>query len=95
MVGARRCKYCHVDLAGLWPKEDTDRRPTKNPLLATILSIVFPGLGQYYCGRSDKAVRFVFAFVVLVGLFYWLTFPWVLVALWAGVDEFREARRTR
>jgi TM2 domain-containing membrane protein YozV len=81
-------------LAGLWPKEGTHRGPTKNPLLATVLSVVCPGLGQYYCGRSDKAAMFVFAFVVFVGLFYWLTFPWVLLAVWAGIDAFREARRT-
>jgi len=79
----------------LWPKEGTDTGPTKNPLLATILSVVCPGLGQYYCGRRDKATMFVFAFVVFVGIFSWLTFPWVLVAVWAGVDAFREARRTR
>ena len=95
LVGAKRCKYCQVDLAGLWPKEGTDRGSTKNPLLATILSVVCPGLGQYYCGRSDKATMFVFAFVAFVGIFSWLTFPWVLVAVWAGVDAFREARRAR
>ncbi len=95
LVGAKRCKYCQVDLAGLWLKEDTDRGPTKNPLLATILSVVFPGLGQYYCGRNDKAAMFVFAFVFFVGLFYWLTFPWILVAAWAGFDAFREASRTK
>ena len=39
LVGAKRCKYCQVDLAGLWPKEGTDRGPTKNPLLATVLSL--------------------------------------------------------
>ena len=95
VVGAKRCKYCQVDLAGLWPKEVADREPTKNPLLATALSIIFPGLGQYYCGRNDKAAMFVFAFVFFVGLFYWLTFPWFLVAAWAGVDAFREASRTK
>jgi len=95
LVGAKRCKYCLVDLAGLWPKEGTDTRPTKNPFLATILSFVFPGLGQYYCGRRDKATMFVFAFVFFVGIFSWLAFPWVLVAMWAGVDAFREARRAR
>jgi len=37
----------------------------------------------------------VFLFVILVGLFYWLAFPWILVAVCAGVDAFLEARKTR
>jgi TM2 domain-containing membrane protein YozV len=95
LVGAKRCKYCHAELAGMWLKEAADKRPEKNPALATLLSLFFPGMGQYYCGRTDKAVVFVFLFVIFVGLFYWLTFPWVLVAVGAGVDAFLEARKTR
>ena len=95
LVGAKRCKYCHAELAGMWAKEAADKRPEKNPALATLLSILFPGMGQYYCGRTDKAIVFVFLFVILVGLFYWLTFPCVLVAVCAGVDAFLEARKTR
>lgn len=95
LVGAKRCKYCHAELAGMWPKEAADKRPKKNPALAALLSALCPGLGQYYCGRTDKAIVFVFLFVIFVGLFYWLTFPWVLVAVGAGVDAFLEARKTR
>jgi TM2 domain-containing membrane protein YozV len=95
LVGAKRCKYCLADLAGMWLKESDRQRPEKNPALAALLSVVCPGLGQYYCGRTDKAIIFVFAFVILVGLLYWLTFPWVLVAVGAGVDAFLEARKTR
>jgi len=36
---------------------------------------------------------FVFLFVIFVGLLDWLTFPWVLVSVGAGVDAFREARK--
>ena len=95
LVGARRCKYCHAELADMWPKGGADQRPEKNPALATLLSLLFPGMGQYYCGRTDKATIFVFVFVIVVGLFYWLTFSWVLVAVGAGVDAFLEARKTR
>ena len=95
LLGAQRCKYCYAELAGLWSSEASDRKPTKNPALATLLSVLCPGLGQYYTGRTDKAIMFVFVFVIFVGLFYWLTFPWVLVATWAGYDAFREARKTR
>jgi len=95
LVGAKRCKYCHAELAGMWPEEAADKKPGKNPALAALLSVLCPGLGQYYCGRTDKAIVFVFAFVVLVGLLYWLTFPWVFVAVGAGVDAFLEARKTR
>ena len=95
LVGAKRCKYCHAELAGMWLKEAADKRPEKNPALATLLSLLFPGMGQYYCGRTDKAGVFVFLFVIFVGLFYWLTLPWILVAVGAGVDAFLEARKTR
>ncbi len=95
LVGAHRCKYCHAELAGLWPKEATDTRPERNPALATLLSLLCPGMGQYYCGRTDKAMVFAFLFVIVFGLFYWLIFPWVLVSLCAGADAFREARKTR
>ena len=95
LVGAKRCKYCHAELAGMWPQGAADQRPEKSPALATLLSLLFPGMGQYYCGRTDKAAIFVFVFVIFVGLFYWLTFPWVLVAVGAGVDAFLEARKTR
>lgn len=95
LVGAKRCKYCHAELAGMWLKEAADKRTGKNPALATFLSLLFPGMGQYYCGRTDKAGAFVFLFVIFVGLFYWLTLPWILVAVGAGVDAFLEARKTR
>jgi len=94
LVGSNRCKYCHADLSGLWSSV-TDKRLAKNPALATLLSLLVPGLGQYYCGRSRKAILFVFVFVITVGLFYWLIFPWVLVSLCAGADAFREAGKTR
>lgn len=95
LVGVNRCKYCHADLSGLWPKEATEKRLAKSAALATLLSLLVPGLGQYYCGRTDKALMFVFVFVIIAGLFYWLIFPWVLVALCAGADAFWEARKTR
>ncbi len=95
LVGAKRCKYCLAELAGMWPKETADQKPEKNPALAALLSVVCPGLGQYYCGRTDKAIIFVFSFVILVGLLYWLTFPWALLAVGAGIDAFLEARKTR
>ena len=95
LVGAKRCKYCHAELAGMWPTEAADKRPEKNPALATLLSLLFPGMGQYYCGCTGKAMVFVFLFVIFVGLFYWLTFPWILVAVGAGADAFLEARKTR
>lgn len=57
------------------------------------MSVLFPGLGQYYCGRPDKALLFVVLFIVFVGLLYWLVFPWILVAVWASFDAYQEARR--
>ena len=95
LVGAQRCKYCLASLPAAGDPETSWKSAFKRPAVASLMSVVCPGLGQYYCGRSDKAVLFVFVYVVFVGLFYWLVFPWVVVAAWAGYDAYREASRSR
>jgi TM2 domain-containing membrane protein YozV len=93
LVGAPCCKYCQASLSALWPAKQPAKSQLRKPLLASLLSVFFPGLGQYYCGRPDKALLFVILFIILVGLLYWLVFPWIIVAVWAGVDAYLEARR--
>jgi TM2 domain-containing membrane protein YozV len=95
LAGVARCKYCLASL----PKNKAPalgKLHAKNPLVAVLLSILMPGLGQYYCGKRKKAIIVIFVFVVIAGLFYWLVFPWpaAIVAAWAGYDAYHEAGKT-
>ncbi len=51
----------------------------KNPWLAAALSIIFPGLGQFYNGHPGKGI--------LTLLSFWLIVPWV----WSIFDAYSSA----
>jgi TM2 domain-containing membrane protein YozV len=93
LAGVSKCKYCHAGLPGSKAPAAGGKSRGKNPVVAALMSIFLPGLGQYYCGRRNKAIMVLFVFVVIAGLFYWLVIPWALVAAWAGYDAYREARK--
>jgi len=63
----------------------SDHEPS--PLLAAVLSMVVPGLGQVYNGRLAKGV--------LVFLTAWLVLPWIFGVVDAAVEASRRARRYR
>jgi TM2 domain-containing membrane protein YozV len=44
-------------------------KTNKNPILAAVLSFIFPGLGQIYCGKIARGIVILFT--------AWLVFPWV------------------
>ena len=94
LSGVATCKYCLAGLPGSKALVAGGQSHKKNPVMAALMSIFLPGLGQYYCGRGNKAIMVLFVFVVIAGLFYWLVFPWALVSMWAGYDAYREAERT-
>jgi len=64
----------------------------KNPAIATILSLLIVGLGQFYNGDMKKgAVMLVIALVAgaaTVGL------GWIGVAIWSAIDAYRVANGT-
>lgn len=95
LAGVAKCKYCLADLPSKIPAVVV-KTHAKNPVVAALLSIVLPGLGQYYCGRRNKAIFVIFGFVVAAGLFYWMVIPWpaALVAAWASYDAYREALKS-
>jgi hypothetical protein len=63
----------------------SDHEPS--PLLAAVLSMVVPGLGQVYNGRLAKGV--------LVFLTAWLVLPWIFGVVDAAAEASRRARRYR
>ena len=64
----------------------------KNPIVALILSFIFPGLGQIYIGQQQKGVLFVVIGICLVLMMYILIgiilYPlfWLYSTFRAGVS---------
>lgn len=60
-VNAVICPKCGVQIAGTTEE--------KNPILALILSIFFPGIGQFYNGQPKKGIILIIAAIISVALF--------------------------
>lgn len=60
-VNAVICPKCGVQIAGTTEE--------KNPILALILSIFFPGIGQFYNGQPKKGILLIIAAIISVALF--------------------------
>lgn len=53
-------------MAGGQSGEETEATPIANPFLASLLALVFPGLGHLYLGRKIRAL--LFAVLILVAI---------------------------
>lgn len=60
-VNAVICPKCGVQIAGTTEE--------KSPILALILSIFFPGIGQFYNGQPKKGIILIIAAIISVALF--------------------------
>ena len=64
----------------------------RNPVVAAILSIVIPGVGQFYNGDTKKGlIMLIGAFIlgiVSAGLL------WFAVAVWSAIDGYQVANGT-
>ncbi|ADE36920.1 DUF5683 domain-containing protein [Methanohalophilus mahii] len=47
-----------------------EQNQQKSPLIAIILSFIFPGLGQIYIGQQQKGVLFIVIGICLVLMMY-------------------------
>jgi hypothetical protein len=56
-------------------------REIKNPGIAMLLSVIFPGGGQFYNGHAGKGI--------LILLTFWLVIPWI----WGIFDAYSSANR--
>jgi len=59
------CVACGTPFARLF--QEPDRRPDVDPKTAALWSLVFPGLGQWKCGRSLDGVARMVTFLVPFG----------------------------
>lgn len=60
-VNAVICPKCGVQIAGTTEE--------KSPILALILSVFFPGIGQFYNGQPKKGIILIIAAIISVALF--------------------------
>ena len=79
------------------PAEQAPQDPKvyKNPTLATILSFLFMGLGQFYNGQIGKGALFIALYIVSIALMTvfvgFITTP--ILWIWGMVDANKSAKK--
>jgi TM2 domain-containing membrane protein YozV len=64
----------------------------KNPTVATILSLLIVGVGQFYNGDVKKGVVMLVIAILLGGVTVGI--GWLGIAIWSAVDAYRVASGT-
>ena len=64
----------------------------KNPVLATVLSLLIVGVGQFYNGDNKKGA--IMLVIALVAAAPTLGVGWLAVSIWSAIDAYRVARGT-
>ncbi len=106
--GGKFCPNCGASLEAVSncdvPKTNMEvkaaaNQPTvttkKNPIVAAILSLIFPGIGQLYIGQNNKGGLFVVLAAVSIVLMVLLIgfILYVLFWLWAIFDAYASAQK--
>ncbi len=71
----------------------------KEPVLAAVLSLLFPGVGQLYNGQTVAGILFLVAWFVnsiITVFFFWLVVPVLVqigIQIWAVIDAVLGAQR--
>ena len=63
--------------------------PPKDPILAAILSVLIPGLGQFYCRQWARGAMFLVGAIIMTMIVPLLSFA---VWIWSAVDAYRTAK---
>ena len=61
----------------------------KNPIVAMILSILIPGVGQFYNGDMKKGAVMLAA--AIVGGVFTLGLVWLGMMIWSAIDAYQVA----
>ena len=103
--GGKFCPNCGANLeSASLPQTTVENKVTvnqqavttkKNPIVAAILSLIFPGIGQLYIGQNNKGGLFlVLAAVSIVLMLLLIGFIlYVLFWLWAIFDAYTSAEK--
>ncbi|MCH7912158.1 MAG: hypothetical protein IH856_03835, partial [Deltaproteobacteria bacterium] len=63
--------------------------PPKDPILAAILSVLIPGLGQFYCLQWVRGAMFLVGAIIMAMIVPPLS---LVVWIWGAVDAYRIAK---
>lgn len=84
------CPNCGANLDGFAAPRQTNivSHVKKNILIAIILSVIFPGLGQFYLGLNHKGLIFLISYIIsAILIILFIGFLLMLVVwIWALVD---------
>lgn len=105
--GASFCNECGKPLSSPPPSDGRTRdQPTtgpknyasgKSPIVACLLSLVMPGIGQFYNGDAKKGGTMLVAYLIAwplavsTGILFLAVF---LLVVWSAVDAYRVAKGT-
>ena len=96
--GVKFCPNCGFDLNN--PSNNNQGTgqnlpARKEPIVSVILSFVFPGLGQFYNGQSNKGIYFIILAIVSIALTIILIggLLYLLVWLWSIIDAYNSAEK--
>ena len=85
----RYCPNCGADLhnSGIPTQTSTEPRD-KNIIVAIVLSVIFPGLGQFYLGLNHKGLMFLIGYIISAVLILLLVgfILCFVIWIWALVD---------
>ena len=84
-INAVVCPKCGVQIAGTTEE--------KSPILALVLSVFFPGLGQFYNGQPKKGIILIVAAIISAALIILLIglVLYIIVWLYALYDAYTSA----
>lgn len=90
---AVKCRYCRTSLQekdkpAPSPVVVELRVPRKDPILACLLNLIFPGAGYMYIGQSGKGF---FWFLVAIAAWYFTRWGMLAVYFWVMYDSTRQA----
>ncbi len=67
-----------------------------NPILAAIISFIFPGIGQIYAGKLQKGIIMFVIFIILAAInLLGIPFVWIIsliYAIYAAYDAYQIAK---
>jgi TM2 domain-containing membrane protein YozV len=96
---ASRCRYCRSALPEADDKKDEpqkvvnrfDEVPRKDPILACLLNLIFPGAGYMYLGQTGRGLFWFLIFCAAVYLTRSYLVP-LAIWLWVMYDSSKQAR---
>jgi TM2 domain-containing membrane protein YozV len=64
--------------------------PKKNPALACVLSLLWPGIGQIYNGQTGKGIGFIIIAIIAVMTVLFISLPFFI---YAAYDSYATAKK--